>query len=100
MVTLLHVAARLFAVLIRQDSVNGGLWPIALAVSELLAWKHHRLLWNQAEGDTGVVRSSELVLIARVDGAALERHFVELFEVTWVLCRLLGALVQLPFSGD
>lgn len=75
--------------MIGKDSVDWGLWSVSLTICKFLIWKHNWLLWDETEWDSGIVGSSELVLVTSIDGTTLEGHLVEFLEVTWILGSLL-----------
>lgn len=84
-VALLQFTSSCRSVVIGEDAVDGSLGSVALSVAEFTTWKHNWPIFNDTEGDSCVVGSAELILIARIHGARLERHLVQFLEIARVL---------------
>lgn len=97
---MLKLLTCLLSVVISNDRVNGGLRPVFPSICKLFAWKFDGALINDTEGDPGVVALAETAKLGRGKLLFLDRHLVELFEVTGVRLVDCRGLVRMPFVDD
>ena len=97
---MLQLLTCLLSVVISNDGVNGGLRPVFSSICELFTRKFDGALINDTEGNPGVVTLSETAKLGRSKLLFLDRHLVELFEVTGVRLVDCRGLVRMPFVDD
>jgi len=100
LVSFLHVVASTVPKVVSDNRVYGGWRSIAAAECESLVWQVGGLLLNEAERNARVVSRSEVVLIVGSHCFRLQRHLVQLLEVTGILSRNGRALMDSPVAND
>ena len=81
-----------------NNSVYRGLGPVASTISEFFGREQDWFLRDHTEWNSRVVRLSKFVDILGSNGASLDRHLVELLEITGIHSCFVRALVHLPLG--